>query len=79
VVICPDTGIDAAYKCAERLRLNVAALKFKSQENSIRLTVSIGVAQKKEGVASIERLLSRADECLYAAKEGGRNRTVYEI
>jgi diguanylate cyclase (GGDEF)-like protein len=78
VVICPDTGIDAAYQCAERLRLNVAALKFKNQEAGIRLTISIGVAEKKEGVASIEKLLNRADECLYAAKQGGRNRTVAE-
>ena len=78
VVICPDTGIDAAYQCAERLRLNVAALKFKNQEAGIRLTISIGVAEKKEGSTSIEKLLSRADECLYAAKQGGRNRTVAE-
>lgn len=78
VVICPDTGIDAAYQCAERLRLNVAALKFKNQEAGIMLTISIGVAEKKEGIASIEKLLNRADECLYAAKQGGRNRTVAE-
>jgi len=78
VVICPDTGIDAAYQCAERLRLNVAALKFKNQGVDIRLAVSIGVAEKKEGATSIEDLLSRADECLYAAKQGGRNRTVFE-
>ena len=78
VVICPDTGIDAAYQCAERLRLNVAAMKFKYQGAGIRLTVSVGVMQKKEGIASIEDLLSRADECLYAAKQGGRDRTVFE-
>lgn len=78
VVICPDTGIDAAYQCAERLRLNVAAMKFKYQGADIRPTVSIGVTEKKECVASIEELLSRADECLYAAKQGGRNRTVFE-
>ena len=78
VVICPDTRIDEAYQCAERLRLNVAALKFKNQEAGIRLTISIGVAEKKEGITSIEKLLSRADECLYVAKQGGRNRTVAE-
>lgn len=76
LVICPDTGIDAASQCAERLRQNVAALKFRSQGADIGLTVSIGVAQKKEGVASIGALLNRADERLYAAKQGGRNRTV---
>lgn len=76
VVICPDTSIDAARQCAERLRLNVAALKFKNQGISIALTISIGVAQQKEGDTSINELLNRADECLYAAKQGGRNRTV---
>lgn len=75
VVICPDTGIDAAYQCAERLRQNVAALKFENQGAGIKLTISIGVAEKK-GVSSIEDLLSRADGCLYAAKQNGRNRTV---
>lgn len=78
LVICPDTGIDAAYQCAERLRLNVAALKFKNQGADIKLTISVGVAQKKGGIASIEDLLHRADECLYAAKQGGRNRAVCE-
>ena len=78
VVICPDTGIEAAYQCAERLRLNMAALKFRAQGAAIGLTVSIGVAEKKKGVASIDDLLDRADECLYAAKQGGRNRTVFE-
>jgi len=76
VVICPDSAIDAAYQCAERLRLGVAALKFKNQGVGIGLTISVGVAQKKESIASIDELLNRADECLYAAKQGGRNRTV---
>src|SRR5574340_1002061 len=70
LVICPNTGIDAAYQCAERLRQNVAALKFRNQGADIGLTVSIGVAQKKEGIASLGELLSLADERLYAAKQG---------
>ena len=78
VVICPDADIDAAYQGAERLRLNVAALNMKNQGANIRLTISIGVAEKKAGVASIDDLLNNADECLYAAKDGGRNQTVFE-
>ena len=78
LVICPDTGIDAAHQCAERMRLHVAALEFTNQGVGIEMTASIGVAQKTEGVASLGELLSRADECLYAAKQGGRNRTVCE-
>jgi diguanylate cyclase (GGDEF)-like protein len=76
LVICPDTGIGAATQCAERLRLNVAALQFRNQGAGIGLTISVGVAEKKNGIASIDELLGRADECLYAAKQGGRNRTV---
>ena len=77
VVICPDTGIAAAYQCAERLRRNVGALKFRHQGADIRLTVSIGVVEKKKSIGSVEGLLGLADECMYAAKQGGRNRTVF--
>lgn len=77
VVICPDTAIGAAYQCAERLRLNVAALIFKTRGTNIKLTVSIGVAEKKENIASLEDLINHADEYLYAAKQGGRNQTIY--
>ncbi|MDD5299703.1 MAG: diguanylate cyclase [Gallionella sp.] len=78
LIICPDADIDAAYQGAERLRLNVAALDFKIQGASIGLTISIGVAEKKESTASIDDLLNHADECLYSAKDGGRNQTFFE-
>lgn len=76
VVICPDTDMEAAGQCAERLRLNVASARLESQAGHIELTVSVGIAEKLEGAGSIEDLLSRADECLYAAKQKGRNRVV---
>lgn len=73
VVICPDTDIESARQCAERLRANVAGLELKSPAGNIGLTVSIGVAEKRDDTGSIEKLLIRADGCLYAAKEAGRN------
>lgn len=78
LIICPDADLDAAYQGAERLRLNVAALSLKNQGINIKLTISIGVAEKKDSTTSIDNLLNHADECLYAAKDGGRNRTVIE-
>jgi diguanylate cyclase (GGDEF)-like protein len=78
VVICPDADIDSAYQAAERLRLSVAALDSKSLGITNRLTISIGVAEKKDNTASIDALLNLADERLYAAKNSGRNRTVFE-
>jgi diguanylate cyclase (GGDEF)-like protein len=77
LIICPDADLDAAYQGAERLRLNVAALHLKTQGTDIRPTISIGVAEKKKGIPSIDNLLNHADECLYAAKNGGRNKTVF--
>jgi len=39
------------------------------------VTVSVGYACFPENAAEVEALIERADAALYAAKEGGRNRT----
>lgn len=77
LVICPDTDVQAAVQCAERLRTNVAAQSLSLQDGSQhRLTVSIGVAEKNDTLDTLEALLIRADDNLYAAKDAGRNRTI---
>jgi diguanylate cyclase (GGDEF)-like protein len=40
-----------------------------------RFTASFGVTHTDEGAETLEDLLRRADQALYAAKEAGRNRT----
>ena len=78
-MICPDTKINEAYQCAERLRLGVAAQRLKVKDSvEIKLTVSIGGVDKKDTTASIVELLNCADKNLYAAKSAGRNRTVVD-
>lgn len=77
LVICPDTSRDAAAQCAERLRLNVAAETLPLADGaSLKFTVSIGVACKDDQTPTLEALLLQADDRLYAAKAGGRNRVV---
>lgn len=44
-------------------------------EKSLNITISLGCALRQPGESS-EALLRRADEALYKAKDGGRNRTV---
>ena len=39
-------------------------------------TVSIGIAQLNADESDLQPLIERADEALYEAKNGGRNRTV---
>ena len=74
VAVLPDTERDVALVVAERLRYTVAEEEFemKSAGTSKAVTMSIGIAtiQPDDGIDS---LLNRADEALYAAKDGGRN------
>jgi diguanylate cyclase (GGDEF)-like protein len=76
LVICPDTDIEAAVQCAERLRMNVAATDFTDIHPTLKLTISIGVGAVKNCTGTLNELLIRVDKCLYAAKQAGRNKTV---
>ena len=77
LVICPDSEPDQAFQYAERLRQGVAASDLHGDAGpDFHLTVSIGLAHKKPELLNVEMLLQLADKHLYAAKKGGRNKTV---
>jgi two-component system cell cycle response regulator len=69
LVLLPDTDADAAQHMAERVRAEVAAAP-----TPVPITVSIGLATW-DGEAA-DDFLQRADEALYAAKQGGRDRVM---
>lgn len=76
-ILLPETSLEAAYAVAERLRHKVSELSFNDNGELISVTVSMGVSHfYTDGEDALNRLLKRADEALYAAKEGGRNRVV---
>jgi predicted signal transduction protein with EAL and GGDEF domain len=56
------------------MREGIERFVFKWTDKSFRISVSIGVAIVDPEDASINRLLSAADQACYAAKEQGRNR-----
>ena len=61
----------------ERLREQVAKLRFDDAIRSLRVTASFGVAvSKSPGAAGPDELIRAADAALYRAKEAGRNRVV---
>ncbi len=72
-LLLPDCDEHEAYLAAERLRTRFAAL-FASQP--LPLTMSFGVATYPDHAVTDDRLLSVADEALYAAKALGRDRSV---
>ncbi len=76
VVILPTTQLTQAVAAAENVRRGVAAREIMRRSTGARLgrvTVSIGVAEYREG-ESVQTFVGRADQCLYAAKQQGRDR-----
>jgi two-component system cell cycle response regulator len=75
VVVMPGSGVDDASQAAERIRAAVEAMQFQLDAGvSYRLTVSVGVACRDAMPVTPEALLHMADDALYTAKRGGRNR-----
>jgi diguanylate cyclase (GGDEF)-like protein len=68
-LVLPETAEQGARILAERIRAKVAAATF---PGGLKLTISIGVAATDEA-ALFTQLIDRADQALYAAKQGGRN------
>jgi len=79
-VILPETSMIDACTLAEQLRRNVQnrkIVKRSTGESLGAITISLGVAQFRRG-EDMQELLRRADQCLYAAKRGGRNKVISE-
>ncbi|NPA54848.1 MAG: GGDEF domain-containing protein [Epsilonproteobacteria bacterium] len=73
VIIAPETTKKEAYQFAEKIRKIVQKTKFMYKDTRIDITISAGVADRSE-TNSMEETLKLADERLYKAKTGGRNR-----
>ena len=74
IVICPNSTEAQAAIAAERLRAAVERNLVKSPMFEGRVTVSLGVAQRTADMTSQDALVKAADEAVYGAKTGGRNR-----
>ncbi len=75
-LILPETSSDEAGVAAERIQDAVRAYVFEGGAEPIGVTTSLGVATRKP-TESLHQLVSRADQALYVAKNGGRNRVEF--
>ena len=74
MVVLPETPLVGGHKISEELRQLTEDHRFTFEGEDIRVTVSLGVAQLQEGW-DVLTFVKSADEKLYEAKRGGRNRT----
>lgn len=73
LLVMPETDMQGALICAERIRRRVADTEFRTDGGSLQMTVSFGVTAYRTD-EDMRSMLARADQGLYRAKEKGRNR-----
>jgi two-component system cell cycle response regulator len=77
VVALPIASLGLATERAERIRRGLSARRILAQGAPLRITASIGVAFTPAGrPLPVEALIASADQSLYRAKDGGRDRVV---
>lgn len=76
VILLPYTKLKQACLVAERIREKVSTFRLAVNGAEIGITLSLGVAEFDEQTDSLDKLIQRADQAMYEAKSGGRNRTL---
>lgn len=74
ILFLPETTLLEATEVAERYRELISSTELTMNEESITVTISVGVAQNIGSANDIDELIMEADKCLYVAKEQGRNK-----
>ena len=73
IVLLHDATPHGAETTADRIRRAVAAESVAVNEESISVTLSVGVATARQTDRDVQDVIERADLALYAAKNSGRN------
>ncbi|HEY9078251.1 MAG TPA: histidine kinase N-terminal 7TM domain-containing protein [Anaerolineaceae bacterium] len=78
VILLPSTRMIEAGIAAERIRKEVEKILIPVTNGFIQVTISIGVTElNPAGDDSLERMVQRADQALYHAKNSGKNQVAY--
>ena len=73
VLLLPSTPLAGGLQLLETLREGIAACPFHFRGERVSITLSAGISAFAAGERS-DQVLERADQALYRAKRGGRNR-----
>jgi diguanylate cyclase len=75
LLMFPETGLDEAERCVDRMREVLAGVSFDSVAPNLKITFSAGVSVCLAD-ESLDAAIDRADHAMYRAKAQGRNCTV---
>lgn len=73
LLLLPETSLDEATVLAEKLRSKLASEVFYHEENKFSVTMSFGISSFDDRTMDLKTCIRIADDCLYQAKEEGRN------
>ena len=76
ILMLIETQVDQALPIAQRLKQLVEVHPIRAFDELLTQTVSMGLAGFPDHAQTLEQLIERADQALYAAKRAGRNRVV---
>ena len=76
VVIMPETDLAGGREVAEKIRQTIEKIEFIYKKDKVKVTVSVGVSQVREGDKNSQQVFDRADIAVYQAKAKGRNQVV---
>ena len=83
IVVCPDLTVEDLRGVGERVRAAVEHLVVPTadndEEDTVSVTVSIGMAHYPASAADLDGLMVAADIALFAAKDMGRNRVALRL
>lgn len=77
IILLINTDAHEAADIAEKVRSSIENNPYVDEQNTIPITISIGLSQFNDD-ESIQELIERSDSALYKAKERGRNRVVVQ-
>lgn len=76
VVILPETPLKQGLEVAAKLREEIERAIFEYEDERVPVTLSMGITGARKTDRQYSSIVNRADNCMYRAKEQGRNRVV---
>jgi diguanylate cyclase (GGDEF)-like protein/PAS domain S-box-containing protein len=77
IILVANNSASAVRSLVERIRAKLEALRIDVFGHHIKITISAGIADIQPDIENPTKLVNRADQALYIAKQGGRNRVEY--